>query len=99
MAQNGWLAFLTEKLAGENVPRRRDVGAQPERRYRALNRRESSAKGRGGNGESHRSTRGRRNGAETVVDEGPRRRGEVIVERGDARLGEARKSVKWVHGG
>ncbi len=63
------------------------AGNSPGRRYKAPNRRGLRAEGRGGYGETHRSTRGRRDGAETVVDEGPKRRRWLVAEGGDARSG------------
>ncbi len=59
--------------AGENFPRRRYVGSSPERHCGALTRRESSAKGRGGDGESHQGTRGGWEARRRLGDGGPRR--------------------------
>src|SRR6266542_2160659 len=85
--------------AGENFPRRRYVGSSPERHCGALTRRESSAKGRGGDGESHQGTRGGWEARRTVGDEDPRRRRWLVAEGGDARsgrLGVASNGLRWV---
>src|SRR5438132_14425140 len=63
------------------------AGNSPGRRYKAPNRRGLRAEGRGGYGESHRSTRGRRNGAETAWRRRNERLGVVVAEGGDARSG------------
>src|SRR5438132_4057245 len=63
------------------------AGNSPGRRYKAPNRRGLRAEGRGGYGESHRSTRGRRDGAETAWRRRTERLGVVVAEGGDARSG------------
>ena len=86
-AQEGGRPSSPKNSPAGKLPRRRVIGSSPEQRCGAPKRHGSSAKERGGDGESHRSTCGRRDGAETVVDEGPKRRRWLVAEGGDARSG------------
>src|SRR6266542_2700102 len=84
--------------AGENFPRRRYVGSSPERHCGALTRRESSAKGRGGDGESHQGTRGGWEARRRRGDGGARRLRWLVVEGsmcGSGKLGDASNGLLW----